>query len=809
MQAPELQYEYSDTDSLQVEVEEWFAYANNLVLAECLVEARSPSCSKLLKSWWEMPESDKVRYVQVEAGKLQSHDDGDEESKRASLLRIFYVVIGLFDQLGSDQVEDEEIMAKQLSSIQDNTKTAWHAGLLPTIYEFIVTTIGSSGSQTRHGKELFLALTVFYLLIIFRHENEFVVELDSLLPPVLPFFISQISRFKIPTAGADDGHDINHNNDDGEEDMPIRNMVQVTWKLVLCLFGDSAAYSAAKQHAWTLAGLPASAAVRKPVDVVTASPLGYEQFRQDVRFRFPGYTPPPVPFLQQQQRSSITAVTGATSANTSMTSADTLPYSSVHVATPAPSPPPSPPPQSSFKPKKSIFQPDRTFPFLFPPPPVAQSPSVPGTVDTSDHNNKHGAEVDTDGVVPVSIREADQIFSKHTRTSLPVVQLWRERDEFMKRERGWVEPEPAESVDYGHGDSADRLRRVERVYGECLPRIQPFVVVLLKLILSTMNDYEPARQRRQSRHGGGVISQLEQVREQEILLKSSSGLILQFMRWCKVTHVLKFEYVSQLLYDSNLLPLLMQFFAGQGEIDRFVMQMPELDEFKFFSACRALAVGVDVVRVLPRGDEVVRTDVDNDLLIFQEQQQQYEQDDGHLDDIVMVVTKFSRRNLFTFINFLRTMGKTVKHKTYRNLMLVQLRCTTVLRKTLRLSHADARLHALKIMKGVIPFSGRKWRHANMRVITAIYIHCRQELRDGWLQGGGTDADGDVDESYAREIALRALVRFYNMRRWPEQAAALSDHDGHDRDFDKQRGFQDEEDFFMTELEAMMINDDES
>lgn len=35
----------------------------------------------------------------------------------------------------------------------------------------------------------------------------------------------------------------------------------------------------------------------------------------------------------------------------------------------------------------------------------------------------------------------------------------------------------------------------------------------------------------------------------------------------------------------------------------------------------------------------------------------------------------------------------------------------------------------------------------MKVITAIYLHCRPDLRDEWL--AGIDVDADVEESLVR------------------------------------------------------------
>jgi hypothetical protein len=98
------------------------------------------------------------------------------------------------------------------------------------------------------------------------------------------------------------------------------------------------------------------------------------------------------------------------------------------------------------------------------------------------------------------------------------------------------------------------------------------------------------------------------------------------------------------------------------------------------------------------------------------------------------------------------------------------------------------LHVLKLIKSQVPFCGRKWRQcerhlfaggiythllvANMKVITAIYLNCRPDLRDEWLTGTEVDDVGDAQVRFspasrglmlmifqAQEQALRHLVKF--------------------------------------------------
>ena len=57
----------------------------------------------------------------------------------------------------------------------------------------------------------------------------------------------------------------------------------------------------------------------------------------------------------------------------------------------------------------------------------------------------------------------------------------------------------------------------------------------------------------------------------------------------------------------------------------------------------------------------------------------------------------------------------------------------------------------------------------MRVITAVYLNLRPELRDDWL--AGSDVDAEVDESVPLEQALRALTHWFNLKRYPEGMGA--------------------------------------
>lgn len=84
------------------------------------------------------------------------------------------------------------------------------------------------------------------------------------------------------------------------------------------------------------------------------------------------------------------------------------------------------------------------------------------------------------------------------------------------------------------------------------------------------------------------------MRSREITAKAVSGILLVLLKWFKVSRkfiahyftniltcidVLKFEYFTQLLLDSNYLPLVLKLFAHQ-EIDKVVDSKTDRDEMR-------------------------------------------------------------------------------------------------------------------------------------------------------------------------------------------------------------------------------------
>lgn len=137
------------------------------------------------------------------------------------------------------------------------------------------------------------------------------------------------------------------------------------------------------------------------------------------------------------------------------------------------------------------------------------------------------------------------------------------------------------------------------------------------------------------------------------------------------------------------------------------------------------------------------------------------------------------------------MQKITRGKAHRCLLLVQYKSSAILRKGIKIPDPHLRLYTLKLFKSQVPYCGRKWRQSHMRIITAIYLHCRPELRDDWLAGSAVEAE--VEEALPMEQALRGLTHWWHLRRYKNSMA-----------IEKEAIMEEERDYFTRELEAMGV-----
>lgn len=376
--------------------------------------------------WSDCTEEQKRDIIKSHSAQLSSED---KASRSVAVSCIAYIAMGNYGSIESTEAH--------VHRIKENTLFLWENGIIPPLYLFVQKLIDRKvpenlfdfsnsfsdsadfNTQRTLDQELMNALTIFYFIIeANRHNSEFAKYLDTLNPSILEYLMKAIGRLRWGING----------------NLPLRNLFQLYWKLVLTLFGGSDKRKKTQSYMLKKYNLPTDT---NP-DEVTASPLDYHAFRQDIISRYPSYIPPsstlPTNFENIHSVSHYIEIPRPAHAQTSNKS---LPAPTVHIATPAPSPSSSPAITAGQKVKKSVFMTNQSFPFIHP----------------------------TDDTVPQSIIEASELFSERVRTTPAMFQLWDERDRFMKQERGWDRETEDKSSDLDSNcPESVILKRVEKLY---------------------------------------------------------------------------------------------------------------------------------------------------------------------------------------------------------------------------------------------------------------------------------------------------------------------------------------------------------
>ncbi len=329
------------------------------------------------------------------------------------------------------------------------------------------------------------------------------------------------------------------------------------------------------------------------------------------------------------------------------------------------------------------------------------------------------------------------------------------------------------------------------------------------------------------------VEELNETRLREVCHKAISGSLCLLLKWFKISHILKFEYLTQLLLDSNYIPLVLKYFAHQNLEDLVAIRY-DRDDLSFFHFCHlnsdhpplsptspaanssptsspdeampppilrhrrspTTATSYDPSQTVASPEKIDETPSDNGTNPLPPRPSVDELGNPLAPIPQTPITTFSFRQFQTSIHLLQILQKITRHKAHRILLLVQYKSSQILRRILRVPDPLLRLYVLKLFKSQVPYCGRKWRQSNMKVITAIYLHCRPELRDEWLAGmHDQSVEGEVDEALPLEWALRGLTFWWVKRNYPDVVK--------DGAAEGEGGIEEgERDFFQRELDQM-------
>ncbi|RGB36108.1 hypothetical protein C1646_697859 [Rhizophagus diaphanus] len=740
--AKEIAFIYADNDNLSSEIDEFYSYVE---ISQC-IENKKAFEEGFDESWATCTISERRTYIEY---LLETLELKDPDKRFLTAKKLLYIAQGTFGESTSPE--------HHLELIVENNKLLRKCGALLSYFQALKLACRAHDHYSRPdfisdrqayiddiNTEIGFCLTLLYMLVeVHREDDSFGSELVELDPPMSVFLFEIIASLREKEKNA--------------KGYPVKKLLLLSWKVVLVSLGGSNDIQKLKDVVRLINGL---APIHNKEFLIKTTPIDYHTFQNEVTQKYPTYVPPPCPVIPMPP-----ITTNQFPSNVNSNDMSTQNSSSNNSTTNS----------NSSKSRKQQFQTNQRQPFIFP-----FSKFTP--------------------TVPKSIQEAGDLYLKFMYTSLGTFQCWKEKEEMKKQQFGLTNNETLydekniinceKEMSTGSDMEAqvtkkdrEKLDRIELLYRSILPHMQNIVIVLLKLLLATVssnpnnvkvndNNDNIAKEsatnnvcsssdgNSDSSPGGSNIEEIDVTRHREITSKAVSAILLLMLKHLKLSHILKFEYVSQLLVDSNCLLLILKMF-GLQDVSLTIKAKNEVDDLNFFRYCSN--INNDKHKSGKSFDNNLSDNKNINILNDNKRMDDSNLDDNNDNNDAIVDSDYCWRNFFSAINFLRILQKLTKKKTHRILLLVQYKSSAILKRILKVSHPLLELYALKVLKNQIPFIGRKWRQSNMKIITSIYLHCRPDLRDEWI--ASSDADAEIEDALPQEQNLRALIKFYNERNY--------------------------------------------
>ncbi|KAI7863463.1 hypothetical protein BDF14DRAFT_1843377 [Spinellus fusiger] len=569
-----------------------------------------------------------------------------------------------------------------LDMISANNQLLYASGALSLFYQALTRAYAKQDphSQQNTGTEISLVASVeidlcfslMYLLIESCRRIEALQEdLRMLTPKIVAFLFSVVSQLREKHVKAS----------------PFKKLILLLWKTILAAFGGIEKPKTLKNYAKILSGF-----YFEDKDIIAkCTPLDLYHFQNESITKFPGYTPPECPLfasgsLTMKATSALATAMGIASA----TASTELPYQALF------------PPKQSQTSNQTSTKKQQQANNLF----SSHTPIVVPPLAGSQHS------------LPKSIIEAGELYIENMHYSLSTYQIIQEREKAVNKWQFQRNISTEKPID--RSAVPDNVLTIfdtfEHFYSKMVPELQNIIIVLLKLLLSTVANPRLSKTE--------TLDNTDNTRNSEIISKAISAIVILLLKWTKLSHALKFEYISQLLVDSGCLLLVLKVL---GLHDSTITVAAQTDQAQHGVFCRFNPI-----------------------------------DPPALDDTSEEVYT-NQRNMFWTINFLRIIQMLTKRKTNRVMLLVQYKSSAILKRMLRISHPMLSLYNLKLLKSQVPYLGRKWRSVNVKIISAIYLRCHTVLRDDWISK--TDTDINIEDGMAQEINIRILIRMYHGQRY--------------------------------------------
>lgn len=744
-------FQYADTDTMSAEIDEFYGYSEVLQFHENQVNFHKNYDG----DWQKSTLSEREAYIEY---LLDFLDQKDDQSRLSVAQQLIYIAQGAYSGVSN---EDD-----QLEWIITNNKTLRRLSAFRTYYDALRIACSKLANEPNIAVEIEALVTLLYMLVVSHEDDqEFIDELAATDPSLTVFLYDQVCV-----------------RPSKDQFYPLKKMLLLLWKVLRTTLGGTDDFSTLKNIARRMLGQPSinPAGFNQKTD-----PLDYLLYQAETSQKYPAYIPPSTVRCATCPSVPIANLANVLQAKMPTAAGIALGIQATKSTTGGGSG------GKNGKGSSNVPGASSTQPFIFPS--SSMRTSTPKSIIEAEELFKKNMYISTatlqiyqeknlmtDRRYQVSLEPEDkasgraqehkQSASNRTRTRPRRRRPARrvsgngnqgddEADEASDDEDDSDVDQPKQNGEQAIAEKEvppvsekerERIERIEHIYREIVPRMAQIQVTLLKTLLvcikvsGVSTAKEAANAEAEGKEPVDTFIRVNDIREHEIMAKAVSSILLLELQHFKIYHVLAFNYVCQLLVDSNCLLLLLKIF-GNAENPGNIHTKNEIEEYNFFKTCAILRQ----TRSEPDPEQAR-------LAILK----------GAVADIgdPLPASYVCRRNMYAIINLLRVLQKLTKHKTHRILLLVQYKSSAILKRLLKINHPDLQKYVYKALKSQVPFLGRKWRSSHMKVITGIYIYCRSNLRDDWISGA--DVEKDLEGALPAEQELRNMIRHYHDRVHP-------------------------------------------
>ena len=536
IEAPDLEFNYLDSDSFEREVGELFTYSEAHELNEyrlhffASLKQKAPTC--IVESWSDLPEDAKRGIVVHISEKLEMVD---KKERHVACMSLLYIALGGYS-LGMSQ-------GSLLQSIRRSIFLLLDCGVFPLVLQSLTLELDNgvlaestqkTGINISHNKSIRVCLNILYMFVETLRRSD-----PSDTPKEAEKRMAFIEELSHPS-GNEEGITSTMFSmllrfcSSAQPHFPIKKIILVIWKIILA----------------TLGGLNHVEAMKELVRVKTGLQPKYET-PQDVKpvvlpVHNEGNSPHPdvMRSTSERQRSELVsalekfgdAVDGVQGRRGLV-----------------------------FRPKVRQAEVD-----VF----IESCMDKYGNFDATNPNSRTAG-------LPRPIQESIAVLQAHVYKPLSEVQVKEEEE---------IETKLRRSFGKSQCDLPERDNRTERLYSFMVSNLPQYMISFLKVLLAAsptakaksdslniLVDVLPFEE------PSSVIESsqlnLDIQRHKEIIVKAVSAILLLLLKYFKLNHVYQFEFMSQHLVFVNCIPLVLKFF--NQVVVQYVAAKNTLSEMEF------------------------------------------------------------------------------------------------------------------------------------------------------------------------------------------------------------------------------------